>query len=329
VRWSPLDSDGPRCVWARDDALDDLQAGTLRPTGGNPDRAAWDARRLLQAYPGLRAEFLDYHGRTVAQTMDEIARLVAEGEVGGRATQRTLSPAEERAAVEVRRWHREVTATIEPVPVPPRADLPQGDPWAADDAAFREWLIDQTLVGQPRTRPDADLQRMLLAQRGLQKPTHQGWEICQHAIAAAIVLEADEFPVPQRRALRVAALLHDVGKTINVWTPGCHALIGAKIWRRWAPSWLSPEEGALVTALIATHDVLGLLDRALLHEGYPGGLSPQDVRERLVAIAPELPAALRLVRAIYHADIGSVAALRWLLPLTPLLERVVLAGADG
>ncbi len=312
-------------VWGHAAAHEHLKVGLLEPNGSAPESAASGARRLLQAYPGLRAPFLGYGGKTVEHTLTTIMQQVADGETGGRPSNSALRASERPVAAEIIRWHREATPSIEPVPVPIKAKLPTSDPWSAPDSEFREWLLDQTMVRSPLTQPDEALQRMLAAQRGDQKPTHQGWEIAHHGVMAALVLETTAFAPTVRPALRVAAILHDVGKTLNLWTPGCHALIGAKIWDRWAPAWLSPEEKALITGLIAVHDILGLLDRAIMHEAYPGGLFPEDVRGRLHGVAPSLPEALRLASAMYRADIGSVAALRWLLPVTPLLERIVLA----
>ena len=71
------------------------------------------------------------------------------------------------------------------------------------------------------------------------------------------------------------------------------------------------------------------MDRTLTAPGFRGGASPARVRRELTASGRPLEEALRLHAAVYSADIAAVSALRWLLPLTPLLEQAVLAPVAG
>jgi hypothetical protein len=321
-----LDEFGPVYEFDDDRALAHLDSGVLEPDAeADTASARIEAEALLASYPGLRADFLGYDGKKLAQTVEEIEALVREHEYGGRRVERRLLPSEEPWAEAIRRWHETVRPHVEPPPCPPRAELPEGDPWAAPDDEFREWLLAQTLCASD-VAVDPALRAALMAQRGEQKPTHAGWETYQHAIAATLVLDTGEVPPADRRAARVAAVLHDIGKTHNVWTPGCHALIGAKTWEAYRPEWLTDDEAHVVRFLIRTHDMLGLLDRWIVDRGYRGGLSPSLVREEAMKLGRPFDEAFRMMKMMYEADVGSVAALRWLLPLTPYLEQIVLAG---
>lgn len=317
---------GPVYEFDDDRALDHLNSGVLEPDlAADTASARIEAEALLASYPGLRADFLGYDGKNLAQTVEEIEALVREHEYGGRRVERGLLPSEEPWAEAIRRWHETVRPRVEPPPCPPRAQLPEGDPWAAPDDEFREWLLAQTLCSAD-VAVDPELRAALIAQRGEQKPTHAGWETYQHAIAAALVLDTGEVSPADRRAARVAAVLHDIGKTHNVWTPGCHALIGAKTWEAYRPEWLTDDEAHVVRFLIRTHDMLGLLDRWIVDRGYRGGLSPSLVRAEAMKLGRPFEEAFGMMKMMYEADVGSVAALRWLLPLTPYLEQIVLAG---
>lgn len=308
-------------------ALQHLRDGRLEPAGGDLEGAAREARWILQRFPGLVAGFLGHGGRPVDDSFDEIARKVAENEHGGRARALSFTERESELVAHIRDWHRANPPRISPPPLPPRVSLPAGDPWSATDAEFREWLIDQALTRERRTPRDLDLFRMLEVQVGEQKPTHQGWEIFQHSIYAALTVETDHLP-GHRRSLRIAMLLHDIGKLFNLWTPGSHPLIGAKQWKKVAPSWLTPMEAEEITLLIRNHDVLGLMDRGIMSEDFRGAMGPAEIRDEITRLGLPLRQGLALFSAVYQADIGSVAALRWLLPLTPVLEQLVLLESD-
>lgn len=324
-----LENGVPTYHFGHQDALRHLRDGLLVPNSGDISGSRELAADLLSQFPGLRADFISYSGKTLHETYEDIHQAVQQNEYGGRMKKSSFLPVEQKWIEAIRQWHRMSTPAVQMVPAPRRASLPTGDPWSAGDSEFREWLINQALVRMPQLRPDPYLHRMLDMQKGEQKTTHQGWETYRHALMTMLVLETDRLDAADRRAMRVAALLHDIGKLYNIWTPGCHAQVGAKQWRRYAPDWLTEAEVELVTFLIRNHDMLGLMDRGIVSDEYRGGVSPTDVREALAAIRRPAPEALILASAIYQADIGSVAALRWLLPLTPLLEGVVRAGISN
>lgn len=308
---------------------EDLRSGRLRPHGEDLDRAREEAEYLLARFPALEAEFLEYQPRTVEETLEKIHEAIRENEYGGRRSQLAFSREELPAVERVRRWHEQAQPRIEPLPLDASDQWPDDDSiWWSEDDQFRGWLIDQTLVRRPRSKRNAWLHEALAVQRGVQKPTHQGWETYQHAIMAAIALRTDLIPFEDHRAMRVAAILHDIGKVYNIWTPGCHALIGAKRWMDHRPPWLTDVEAELVTFLIKVHDMLGLMDRGIMNSEYRGAVSPAEIRAEIQALGRGLEEGLTLATTIYQADIASVPALRWLLPLTPLLQDVVLAGAE-
>ncbi len=63
---------------------------------------------------------------------------------------------------------------------------------------------------------------------GEQKVTHMGWELNMHLREALLQLETDDIVVQSmqkthvRLALRMAVLFHDVGKLMDIYTPGAH-----------------------------------------------------------------------------------------------------------
>lgn len=320
VRWSGL------CVeyfLESEEVLGLLEQGLLIPDGGDPYLSQLEARNLLTTYPALQADFIEYSGKTVHDSLDEIHDAVKEREYGGRTRRSPLATEEHALAEKVRDWHRQARAEITAVPIPPRSSLPVGDPWTSSDEGFREWIIDQAFTKYPRTQRDQFLHASLEIQYGEQKPTHQGWETYQHALMSMLVLETDHLPPEFRRALRVTMLFHDIGKACNIWTPGCHAMIGARQWRKFGPDWLTDDEKNLISLLIRTHDLLGLMDRGLVHPNYRGSVAPEDIREELSKFDIDINLAVELMTVVYKADVGSVAALRWLLPLTPILKALI------
>jgi hypothetical protein len=86
---------------------------------------------------------------------------------------------------------------------------------------------------------------------------------------------------------------------------------------------MDKDEEKLTRLLIKTHDYFGLCDRWIKIRSYRGGLSPKLLVQASNEISPDLSFSLFLMKEIYEADIGSVSILRWLLGLTPLLEKII------
>ncbi len=318
----------PVLLHADSSVLADLKTGTLRPLAdSSPQDCAAGTWELVSRWPGLRAAHVNWDGRELATDVAAAHRAAQAGERGGRIRERVYVSAEEHWVRALKRWHELAVQAPESVPIPRSARPPDGDPWAAEDDMFRTWLVDQALTRHRSSEPDLFLMASIEAQRtDEQKPTHQGWQVARHGITTCLTLDTRRIEPADRRAIRVAALLHDIGKVRNVWTPGAHAKIGAVIWTAVRPPWITDEEATLVSWLIAHHDILGLLDRGVRDPGYRGGLCPRDVRNMLVTLDRPFDDALALAATIYSADIAAVPTLRWLTPLTPILEELVRAG---
>ncbi len=231
-----------------------------------------------------------------------------------------------------------------------------------DDAVFREWFLNQTRSRKPIGGKDVDVHRAMdLAKserhvhRGDQKVTHMGLPLYKHTQEAVLQLSTDWLEQREdldqserkmiRRAMRTAMLYHDLGKLHNVNTPGCHEGIGAKIWQKNAPEWMSEEEKSLVTWIIRTHDLFGRLARGLTEKqnqklddadfdpagmpAYQGALDPETVREYLSQSGLDLDLAADIHENIWRADVASVSALRWLLSASDLLKKMILTSDNN
>lgn len=228
----------------------------------------------------------------------------------------------------------------------------------SSDDEFREWLLNQIRSRSPVGGVDDYLKKAFdYAKSGRnqkQKETHMAFPLHKHLQEAMLQLSTDELlksleaqgvPPEQRktirRDMRIAMLWHDMGKLHNIYTPGSHEAIGAKLWQRQKPDWISDEEGKLIDWMIRTHDISGRLlrgitekkDHKLMDVGfdvsaepsYKGALDPQGVREELLKSGFDLPTATALHLAIWKGDVASVAALRWLLPVVEKVEQIILA----
>jgi hypothetical protein len=144
-----------------------------------------------------------------------------------------------------------------------------------------------------------------------------------------------------RLCMRLAMLFHDTGKLLGR-TPQRHALISARLFKRLRPTWLPERLVAPTQWLIRTHDLFGAFGRGLtdkqgqqagdyaaelsLASSYFGALDSQAVRSILLESGLPLAEAAAINKHIWCADIGAIAALRWLLPVAELVERLLLAG---
>jgi len=229
------------------------------------------------------------------------------------------------------------------------------------DDEFKEWLVNQCRSRRPIGGKDSYLEQLLsyeffdsyLQERGNNKPqqklTHQGWELSLHLLETSYQLETDHVVKlvdaskqnSLRMAMRMGMLFHDVGKIVDVYTPGAHEGIGAKMWMKTKPDWVNEEDADLTAWMIKTHDLLGRMEQGLTEKvnyrigdeefdvvsepSYRGALDPSAVRHELDFSGFDLPTSLSIHKEIWKADLGAVASLRWLLPAADILERIVLA----
>lgn len=319
--------DGSLHVVCGPDAEAHLRRGILQPSAtANLHEAEAKAKLLARFYPGLAAPFIGHAPATVIPDWATIHGEVTAMEHGGKRIWSTLTAAETSLAEELQRFAAATEKRPVAPPVPRPAPLPTGPPWEAPDAEFREWLLDELRAPVPSASRNPILEQAFVAQFGVpQKPTHQGWPLHQHAATVLLLIETDHFP-EHRRALRIAALYHDLGKKWNVRTPGAHGRIGIRRWRAYAPAWLTDEERALTAFLIRHHDLLGRLARGVKEPEYQGAVDPAYIRTMLQYGGASPTDSLALLLAINRADVGAVASLRWALPELDLAHRMVASG---
>jgi hypothetical protein len=307
-----------------EESRNDLINGFIEPSFAYARDKKTKAEELIGLYPGCSSRFFRNENPFEMFGWDKIEGEIHDKEKGGRKCQDLLTNKEMEIAERIKKWHDENKKEKLLVPIPKQGALPYTVPWEAKDEEFREWFIRQTLMDDITLESDPYLSYVLNLQRVKgQKPTHDGWEIYHHSIMSALQIETEDLMPNLRKILRLTMIWHDVGKLRNVWTPGAHGAIGSKIWKK--PNWIDEKEEILVKLLIKTHDYLGLMDRWLQDSDFKGGVSPKKIREicRSIDWLNEKE-VFELMKRVYDADISSVSRLRHFLPLTPLLEEIVL-----
>ncbi len=233
----------------------------------------------------------------------------------------------------------------------------------ANDATFREWFLNQVRSRNPIGGRDAELRDILEFAKNEenkkitdddaeQKVTHMGFRLHKHLEETALQLETDHLAEfleknglnPEeakhfRQQMRMAMICHDLGKLLNVNTPGSHEGIGAKMWLKLKPSWVSEDDTKIISWMIRSHDLFGRLARGITEkEGvkltdpdfdvtamttYKGALDPEAVRSELEKSGLPPRVALAIHTAIWKADVSSVSSLRWILPVAEKLEAMI------
>lgn len=290
------------------------------------ETAIAEAVKWQDIYTGLKSTLLEAKLNDLEFDWDKLEEKMKKKERGGRVANINLSIKGEGIKSEILQWHRQASRDAEMVEIPPKSRLPIGDPWTAPDEEFREWIIDQFLTKYPRTDKDPYVQSIIEKQKESdQKPTHLGWKVYQHSIFAALCLNTKGFTIADRKISRMAIMWHDYGKCSNIWTPGAHGASGAKLWKRHKPEWLTDLEVERISLLIKSHDYMGLMDRAIKDGQFRGGVSPQQIIQFIEnEMNEDVYYGLKLISRIYLADISSVSTLRWLIPLTDLLDKMVI-----
>ena len=319
---------------------------------------AWRVPRVLRDYPGLTAQpppGIDWpHVPRVIHASWRALKQDAPA-TGSRSTwnRRSLHRDEERIAQEVLQFHREHPPRPEAPPRPPPRPTPSGDfvtlAAEAADADFATWLLHQSRRHH-ETHVDAWLGALLdfslfgprlSAGPQAQSAMHQGWLLDQHLLESAVQLRLDPLALEpeERLAMRVAMLFHDTGKLAGP-RPNRHATISAALFARHRPDWFPERLMGLTQWLIRTHDLFGVFGRGLTEKrghpvadyaldvaapsSYGSALDAQALRHGLRDSGLPLARAAALHKAVWVADVGSIASLRWLIPTADLVERLVL-----
>lgn len=230
------------------------------------------------------------------------------------------------------------------------------------DREFRSWVVNQVRSRSPWGGREPDLLSVLDLSRfsgdarvrdvsGVQKPTHMGWSLSMHLRQSLLLLDTDWLAgvVPSsvvadlRLGLRTAVLFHDVGKLVDVFTPGVHEGAGAALFLAHGYQWMDGPVASVAAHLVRHHDILGRVARGLTEKvgcgldepgfdvsappSYGGAVDPRRaagaVSELSMLAGISFDVALRMVQEVWRADVGSVAALRWLLPVTEDLGSLV------
>lgn len=227
-----------------------------------------------------------------------------------------------------------------------------------DDAVFREWFLNQIRSRRPVGGVSKEIRDILnfalteeIAGRstfgGEQKPTHMGFTLPDHLKESVLQLETDtvfnnlglenDLAKKIRAAARLAMLYHDLGKLLDVSTPGAHEGVGVKFWEKLKPEWVPDDVAQLSAWMIKTHDLFGRLARGLTEKvdginayehpegtpSYRGALDPSSVKKHLLESGLPFELATQVHEMIWRSDVSSVASLRWLLPVAPMLRELV------
>lgn len=190
---------------------------------------------------------------------------------------------------------------------------------------------------------------------GQQKITHGGWMLDQHLVLAGLNLctrrllslaRRDGWNRDQslrlRAGMRLGMLHHDIGKIVSINTPGAHNRASAAMWDRTAPKWVDAETKDIARFVILGHDVFGRLARAITEKveyaidnptfdvnaptSYRGAMGPDEILDLIDyggISGASRSLQLRMLRCAWEADIGSVQVLRWALPISGIIERLL------
>lgn len=318
-------------------------------------RQAHRVPSVLLDYPGLRlGPGLEWkhQPRAIRSSWRQLKQVHEVVAVRTSHNRRRLAREEVELAQQILQFHQ----TTEPKPqAPPRArgKHVEGtfEQLAAEtnDADFAQWVDAQTRRHH-EVKPDAFLHSVLsgsLFGTALangpreQSAMHQGWSLERHLAQALMQLNTSVAGdnAELRRAMRLAVLFHDTGKLAGK-KPRRHATISAALFGKHRPDWFPDELVPLTQWMISTHDLFGVFGRGLTEKhghpvadyaldlaapsSYAFALDSQAVRRALRESGLALEHATAINKAIWCADVGSIASLRWLLPTADLVERLVL-----
>lgn len=319
-------------------------------------RQAHRVPSVLLDYPGLRVgPGLDWkhEPRAIRRSWRHLKKNVNEVvpvRVGH--NRRRLVREEVELAQQILHFHQTTEPSPE-APPNPRGEKLEGTfehlAASANDADFARWISAQTRRHH-EVKPDDFLHSVLsgslfgstLANGPReQSAMHQGWSLERHLAQALMQLNTSvaRDNSQLRRAMRLAVLFHDTGKLAGK-KPRRHATISAALFGTHRPDWFPDELVPLTQWMISTHDLFGVFGRGLTEKqghpvadyaldltapsSYAFALDSQAVRRALRESGLALEHATAINKAIWCADVGSIASLRWLLPTAELVERLVL-----
>ncbi|HMO19282.1 MAG TPA: hypothetical protein PJ989_14430 [Oligoflexia bacterium] len=222
----------------------------------------------------------------------------------------------------------------------------------ADDAGWREWLVNQERSRFPIGGKDLEL--VFIREKtisGEQKPTHMKASLWQHLFHAALELRLDHLRASLKpeiiAGIRCGLLVHDIGKLKDSLNPGTHQAAGVHLLRSWSEwkgifKWMTEEQTKIVDWIIRNHDIFGRFCRGVgekeisfdhpdfdpeSNPRYKGSLGLTDLCERikdLEKIGLDRVVSIEIAAAVCRADYGSVPTLRWALKQSQRVTNLLL-----
>lgn len=325
MQWS---KNGLMLVFGHERSEADLWNGILVTNKNGHVKFAPDKiKKILEYYPNTYCPELNNPIVANKYSYTDVMNLTLKLEKGGKYINIQLTPEETAICNDITNFRNALDKQAQPIPLPYPGNFPQGDPWLAPDNQFRFWIYNQFRSRNPFNGKNEYIQNAINVQSdATQKPTHQGWSLKLHVLHSLLDLETDHM-IDYRKELRIGMLWHDVGKIWNKNTPGAHQFIGAKKWvelQNGNDLGLTESQVYLITEIIKYHDIFGRLERSLWDSKYNGSISLQYVRESLSNNLVTFQDMVRLTKCTWRADVGGTPLLRWLKPLSELLETLIM-----
>ena len=326
------------------DAYDTI-CGELRIVNPHDPKAHSKAAKIARQYPAIKGDVPNPAGVQVLTEWSDIHKSADAHDLGYRSWALYETNPTDATRMEVLR--RRFNALTPKASAPPRyrrftfpEDYPtdSADLYRSRPEVFRETLY--RAANSSRTVQLDPFSKYVLRFEFLspgdavnmqQKATHQGWPLEFHLRECALQLDVSGTIDPEYAAvLRVAALVHDIGKMWDSRTAGGHGGLAERVYKKEiskvVDEFIKPRVTnfhKIVQVLIRLHDLPGRVSRSVTEIGahgeptYKGAIHPQQARDMVRGAANSCgltyDTMLNFIFTIWRADVASVSSLRWLL----------------